>query len=583
MFNHEDFARSMQEQSYELIPSEFSKVEKEYISTTIYNYTKIAGESLNNDNENNYSDEQKFFIAQIIAEWSFHKTVDIIRAKIPNKYRDAIMQKVAFTIFEISKQACAENISNDQILEVVEQHVVKVYKECVQKLLIEDKQKDIAYAQSNIDKMTIEMKKNNKFNWKDFLVKGAYIIFLFLIGLAIHCHCWYLYVAIGIIIIIYIGYYVRQKLYIRNQLKELENVRQQMQDLVNPDRMFDNLGVDVISLQVGQGLLCIADPDQDGQLLAKTAALRHRLTDDLGYIIPNVRIIDSNELQEYEYSISIRNNVVDSGFIYPNKYMIIADQWETMGKAVPENVIVAQDPTYKVKVYWVNSDIARKERGVLVVDSQDVIITHLQEVLIKHVDGVLSEVETKKYIDSVISNCNGSDEKLLSNLSYGDIRRVFVNLIREKISIKDIVLVLSRLEDYSRFHKESDILSERLRKDFSRQISLAHCNDDKKIYAIDLSKELTAKLLEFIELQKGFGKTKLVLDKQFEHGFVENVATKLMEKHKKINVQPVLLCDEGLRLGLYRLLVRHIPTIVVLADSEIEPDIKLEIVDTVNL
>ena len=139
---------------------------------------------------------------------------------------------------------------------------------------------------------------------------------------------------------------------------------------------------------------------------------------------------------------------------------------------------------------------------------------------------------------------------------------------------------MSRLDNYSRFHKEPDILSERVRKDFSRQISLAHCNDDKKIYAIDFSQELTTKLLECVELQKDLGKTKLLLDKQSEHDLVENVAMKLMEVHKKVNTQPVLLCDDKLRLGLYRLLVRHIPTVVVLGNNEIEQDIKLEIVDT---
>ena len=92
---------------------------------------------------------------------------------------------------------------------------------------------------------------------------------------------------------------------VQSQLGQLESVKQNMQDLVNPNRMYERLGVDILSLQVGSGLLCIADPDQDGQLLAKIAALRQRTTDELGYIIPNIRIMDSSALDANEYMISI--------------------------------------------------------------------------------------------------------------------------------------------------------------------------------------------------------------------------------------------------------------------------------------
>jgi len=102
---------------------------------------------------------------------------------------------------------------------------------------------------------------------------------------------------------------------VQSQLGQLENVRQNMQDLVNPNRMYERLGVDVLSLQVGAGLLSIADPDQEGQLLAKIAALRQRTTDELGYIIPNIRIMDSSALESEEYLISIRGNTVATGFV----------------------------------------------------------------------------------------------------------------------------------------------------------------------------------------------------------------------------------------------------------------------------
>ena len=594
MFDYKLFAKNIVSQSKDLIPVEFSDKEKEYISTTVGNFVELAGESLNNDKENDFSDEQKVFITQVIAEWTFHKSVDLIRAEIPSIYWDGVMQKIAFTIFEVIKQAILKDIPQEQVLEAVEHQVKKVYKECIKELPIDDEQKDIAKEQSNIDKMATEAKENNKFSWKDFLDKGIHILVLFLIGFATSLlsfllystpkinYSWYLCLTIVIIIVTYIGYYIKHKLDIKKEEKKLENVRQQMQDLVNPDRMFDRLGVDIICLQVGQGLLCIADPDQEGLLLAKLAALRQRLTDNLGYIIPNARIIDSNELQEYEYSISIRNNVVDTGFVYPNKYMIIADTWEATGKAVPEDVIIADDPIYKVKAYWVDADIAIEKKDMHAIAPDDVIIQHLEEVLIQQVDKVLSEKEIRKCIDLVKEDNSVSTDSLLTKLSYGDIRRIFVNLIQEKVSIKDIVLILSRLEDYSRFNKESDILSERLRKDLSRQICLVNCNRDKKIFALGFSPELLENLTNKVEKQTGFNKTQLNLDFDEMKNLVETTANKLMKAHQKIGQQPIILVNDELRLPLYRLLVKHIPTIVVLSISEIEQDIKLEIVDTIK-
>ena len=99
---------------------------------------------------------------------------------------------------------------------------------------------------------------------------------------------------------------------VQSQLGQLENVRQNMQDLVNPNRMYERLGVDVLSLQVGSNLLVIADPDQEGQLLAKIAALRQRVTDELGYILPNIRIMDSSALDANfsKYKLIFFNEII---------------------------------------------------------------------------------------------------------------------------------------------------------------------------------------------------------------------------------------------------------------------------------
>lgn len=368
---------------------------------------------------------------------------------------------------------------------------------------------------------------------------------------------------------------------VQSQLGQLESVRQNMQDLVNPNKMYERLGVDVLSLQVGAGLLVIADPDQEGQLLAKIAALRQRVTDELGYILPNIRIMDSSALEANEYVISIRNNVVASGFVYPGKYMVIADQWDSVKKSIPEDAIVGVDPTYQTQAYWISAEDAKSAKNVTAVDATDVLVTHLQECVRKHVDEVMTKTDVLKLMELVRSQ----DPTLVNDLvpaiiSTSDLRKIFVNLIREKVSIKDIIFVFERLCDYARFSKEPDILSERLRAALGRQICLNNVDRDHVLYALTLSPEWEKTLDD--SCQRTELGTMFLLNPMQVQDLIESTAMTLMRAHQSIGQQPVILCSPRIRLPLYQLLERHIPTIVVISYSELITDIKVEAVDTIG-
>ena len=368
---------------------------------------------------------------------------------------------------------------------------------------------------------------------------------------------------------------------VQAQLGQLESVRQNMQDLVNPNRMYERLGVDVLSLQVGSGLLIIADPDQEGQLLPKIAALRQRVTDELGYIIPNIRIMDSSALEANEYMIAIRGNTVAKGTVYPGKNMVIADQWDALGKDVPKDAIVGIDPTFQTQAYWLNPDDFDPRDGLTQVDSVDVIVTHLQESVRKYVDEVMTKTDVLKLMELVKSQ----DPTLVNDLvptiiSTSDLRKIFVNLIREKVSIKDIMFIFERLCDYARFSKEPDILSERLRAALGRQICLSNATQDKVLYALTLSSEWE-KVLDDSCQRTELG-TMFLLNPLQVQELIESSAQTLMRAHQNIGRQPVILCSPRIRLPLYQLLERHIPTIVVISYSELITDIRVEAVDTIG-
>ena len=156
-FDYKAFASSMSEQAKQLVPADLQQNEKDYIVNTLGNFTMLAGEALYNDESLNLTVDQAVFITQIIAEWSFHKSIDLIHSGIEQKFWDSIMQKIAFTIFEVAKQAILRNIPQDQLLQAVEHHVVKVYNKCIEDLekkgVIDESIKEQAESQSNIDAM----------------------------------------------------------------------------------------------------------------------------------------------------------------------------------------------------------------------------------------------------------------------------------------------------------------------------------------------------------------------------------------------------------------------------------------------
>lgn len=156
-FDYKEFAASMTEQAKELVPADLQDFEKEYIVKTLNNFTLLAGEALANDSSLKLNADQAVLVTQIIAEWSYHKSIDLVKSGILPQYWDTIMQKIAFTIFEIAKQAITRNIPQDQLLQAIEHHVVRVYQECVEDLhkkgFINDVIKERAKNQSNIDSM----------------------------------------------------------------------------------------------------------------------------------------------------------------------------------------------------------------------------------------------------------------------------------------------------------------------------------------------------------------------------------------------------------------------------------------------
>ena len=165
-FDYKEFAEMMSSQAGELVPADFNDMQKNYVVKTLTNFTLLAGEAISNDTKLNFNADQAVFVTQIIAEWSFHKSIDLVHSGIMPEHWDGVMQKIAFTIFEIAKQAIQKNIPQDKTLQLIEHHVDKTYKEAIEDLekrgIISSEISAQAASQSNIDDMAKQVQEQEE-------------------------------------------------------------------------------------------------------------------------------------------------------------------------------------------------------------------------------------------------------------------------------------------------------------------------------------------------------------------------------------------------------------------------------------
>ena len=156
-FDYKQFANDLSSQAVELVPADFEPFQKDYVVKTLANFSNLAGEAISNDAEAGFNAEQAIFLTQIIAEWSFHKSVGVIRSGIQPEYWDVVLQKIAFTIFDIGKNTIKQNLPQDKILELVEQHVIKAYEAALEELqqrgIIDEELKRQAEQQNNLNQL----------------------------------------------------------------------------------------------------------------------------------------------------------------------------------------------------------------------------------------------------------------------------------------------------------------------------------------------------------------------------------------------------------------------------------------------
>ncbi len=372
--------------------------------------------------------------------------------------------------------------------------------------------------------------------------------------------------------------------YVMHQLnlQEIEDQKKSElnQDVLTEKETIENLlPLDLIEVEVGYGLISVVESQNSGDLLERIVSIRKQFALDLGIIIPSVHLRDNLELAPGEYRVLIKGNKVAGGELRPDSFMAM-DPGDT--SEVIDGV-ATKEPAFGLDAMWISK--AQKEQaeiaGYTVVDLPTVMATHLTEIIKIHTHELFGRQEA----DSLISNFKKQYPKVVEDLipdtlPLGTVVKVLQNLLKEQVSIRDLLTIFETLADEGVKTKDAEVLTEEVRKALARNITIKYSEGRNEISIISLGanyEEIISNSL--LQTEKG---VQLVLEPQIAQKLIVDVS-EAIEKHPDIAAQPILMTSPTLRRHVYGLLSRFIPQIIVLAHSEISSNVTIDNQETLEM
>lgn len=346
-----------------------------------------------------------------------------------------------------------------------------------------------------------------------------------------------------------------------------------------PESMTDLLSVDPIEIELGYGLIPLADPKQGGDLLERITAVRRQSAIDLGLLVPAIRVRDNMQLNANTYVMKLRGIEIARGDLYVGHLLAM----NSSGSAMPLQGINTTEPAFGLPAIWI-SDLQQSEAelaGYTVVDPLTVLITHITEIIRKNAAEVLTRQDTQTLVDAAKAQAPAIVSELIPDLlTLGDVQKVLQNLLAERVSIRDMATILEALSDGARITKDPDALTEYVRQALCRQITAQWQGPDGALRVFTLDPSAEQVLADGIrQLDMG---AQLVL----EPGVARRILTATKEQTERMaamGYQPVALCSPRTRIHFRRLVERMASSLAVLSFNELASTTRLETVGMVDL
>ncbi|MEB3328556.1 MAG: flagellar biosynthesis protein FlhA [Candidatus Sericytochromatia bacterium] len=347
-----------------------------------------------------------------------------------------------------------------------------------------------------------------------------------------------------------------------------------------PENVMNLLAVDPMELEIGYRLIPLVDAAQGGDLLDRITMIRRQTALKMGVVLPPIRVRDNLQLKPKEYRINLRGIEIARGDIQIDHFLAM-----NAGMAAgPLEGIPTKEPVFGLPAFWI-PESRREEAEILgytVFDPSSVVATHLTEVVKQHAADVLTRQDVQALLTNIKAEYPAVVEELTPGLlTVGEIQRVLQNLLRERVSIRDLVPILEALANYGRLTKDSDTLTEYARQAVARAITHAHLSGSGSLQVLTLDPALEQTLGNAVQ------QTDQGAFVSLEPGVAARLLKTLQAQVERMlanGQQPVVLCSSKVRLVFRRLIERKLPQVSVLAYNEIvPPQTEVQAVGTIGL
>ncbi|HOG33601.1 MAG TPA: flagellar biosynthesis protein FlhA [Petrotogaceae bacterium] len=349
--------------------------------------------------------------------------------------------------------------------------------------------------------------------------------------------------------------------------------------LTSADEVSEVIQSDTIEVDIGYGLIPLADPTQGGDLLDRVTMVRKQIAYELGVVIAPVRIRDSVLLSSNEYIIKLRGVEIGRYELIPNRLLAINSGMANMALAG----VQSKEPAFGLAAYWIDEGLKDDaiSMGYTVVDAPSVFATHLSELIKRYAHEIVGMKELEMLIDGLrVKNATLVDTLIPALLKLHELRKVIQDLLYERISIRNMPMIFEQLiETSDKSGKDQEKLVEDVRVALGRQICESLKSSDGQFHVIALDASIERKILDsFTDGENG---RLLILEPEYANLLIERVSKGLEEIMMK-GYNPVLICSKSIRYQLAKLILRFIQNINIVAYEEVPSDVALSVEGIVN-
>lgn len=359
---------------------------------------------------------------------------------------------------------------------------------------------------------------------------------------------------------------------------EVDTEEAAAEEIRQPENVNSLLQVDPIELEFGYGIIPLADVNQGGDLLDRVVMIRRQIALELGTVVPIIRLRDNIQLNPNQYIIKIKGIQVSEGEILFDHYMAMNPGY------VEEEItgIPTFEPSFHLPAIWITE--GQRERaeslGYTVVDPPSIIATHLTEIIRQHIAELLSRQDVQNLVNNLKeTNPSLVDELIPKLLGLGEVQKVLQNLLKEGISIRDLLTIFETLADYAPSTRDTDILTEYVRQSLKRAISNKFFPPNETTSVVTLDPKIEQEIMASVKQTENGAY--LTLDPERTKAIIKSVETEIA-KLENLGKNPIIITSPIVRMYFKRLTEDYVKDLIVVSYNEVENNVELQSVGMVT-